>query len=199
MIWQRKLVLNPAVNSRKKENKSMQSKILEKKKLVKKDGLIFVDLTSRSIRYKNSPTVINAFYVGEDMVMRPDSLSYAAYGNVDNFDLICKFNAISNPFSIDVGDLIKIPDMGYMLDSLEDPAQVSVVEEIRNQYIDSTKKTSVDPNKIQYDQMLKNAENLSGVQFSKYNLPPNMSAPGESEANITDNGTVYLGSYVTKK
>lgn len=177
----------------------MQSKILENKKLIKKDGVLFVDLTTTSVRYKQSGTVIDAFYIGEDMVMRIDSASYAAYGNTDNYDILCKYNGISNPFSLDVGQLLKIPDLSFMLNSIENPSQATVADEVRNQYIDSNKKSTIDPNKLQYDKIIQNAGNIMGVQFSQYNLPPNMAAPGESEAKITDDGVVYLGAYVTKK
>lgn len=177
----------------------MQSKILENKKLVKKGDDAFVDLTTCSMRYKGSGTVINVFFASEDMAMRPDLISYVSYGNTDKFDIICKFNGISNPFSINEGDLIKVPDSLFMYNSIENPSQISISDEVRNQYIDESKGYKVDPNKVEYDKILQNAKNLNNVRFSRYNLPPNIAAPGEGEAKITDDGKIYLGANVTKK
>ena len=49
--------------------------------------------------------------VTSDYAMRPDLISYFAYG-VDLYaDIIMKANGISNPFAIAEGDLIYIPDL----------------------------------------------------------------------------------------
>lgn len=178
----------------------MQSKILEKKKKITKNGIEIVDLTTRSMSYSTNGDVIDAFYVGDDMEMRIDLISYAAYGNDDNFDSILKFNGISNPYSIESTMLLQIPDLNFMYSSMDSPANVDEVESVRNQYIDTNKKSDIDPNKIIYDDELKELrKSISGGLFSKYNLPPNMSEPGEYEAKTTNDGDIILGGYVTSK
>ena len=178
----------------------MQSKILSSKKLVKKNGEVFVDLTTKSLDYKSDGTIIDAFYVGDDMSMRLDLISYAAYGNDDHFDIIAKFNGISNPYSVDANDLIYVPDLGFMYDSITDPTQSNVSEDVRNKYIDNTKISVLDPKKIEYDnEMKKLRKGLDGGTFSKFNLPPNFAEPGDSEASITKNGNFILGNNVIKK
>lgn len=43
-------------------------------------------------------------------VMRPDLVSFAMYGNIDNADYILKFAGISNPFTLSDEDILKIPN-----------------------------------------------------------------------------------------
>ena len=179
----------------------MQSKILANKKIVKKgNSEAFVDLTTRSMDYTSRIDVIDAFYVGDDMTMRVDLISYAAYGNVDNFDIICKYNSISNPYALDALDLILVPDLSSMHQAMTNPQNDNSAEDVRNQYIDATKTSKLDPKKIQYDEEMKNIrKQIVGGNFSKYNLPPNLATPGSSEGTVNSDGTVSLGADVTKK
>jgi len=167
----------------------MQSKILAQKPVFRKNGQNIIDLTAQSLKYKDSAIVIDAVLVDENMAMRPDLISYVAYGIVSNWDLILKFNGISNPFSIDVGQILLIPDLAYMNSQIQNESKLKqAADNVRNQYIDESKKSKIDPKKIIYDQMVKNITN----QISKYNLPPNIAEPGRTEITIQD-GKIYLG------
>lgn len=42
--------------------------------------------------------------------MRPDLISMAMYGDIDEAEYILKFSGISNPFSLDKDDVLKIPN-----------------------------------------------------------------------------------------
>lgn len=48
--------------------------------------------------------------VDEQYVARPDLLSYDIFGTDFYTDVICKVNGISNPFELNEGDLIIIPN-----------------------------------------------------------------------------------------
>lgn len=50
--------------------------------------------------------------VEEDYIARPDLISLAVYGDDRYADFICKINGISNPFELNVGMILYIPDMG---------------------------------------------------------------------------------------
>lgn len=43
-------------------------------------------------------------------VMRPDLISFAMYGDIDMAEYILKFSGISNPFTLDTVDVLKIPN-----------------------------------------------------------------------------------------
>lgn len=178
----------------------MNSEILNRKIAVSKDGETIVDLTSQSLFYINDDvTIVDQFYVGDDMQMRPDLLSYLGYGNTDYYDYILKFNGISNPFSIDKGDYILIPDLRFMEASLSSPKTEKQSEDIRKQYLTPEKKEDIDPKRLEFDEAVKNLrKNTQNANFSKYPLPPNLAQFGDKEATINSNGKVILGDNITK-
>lgn len=160
-------------------------------------GEVITDLTTPSVRYvNNNPDIIDEFYVGDDMVMRTDLVSKIAYGTTDFFDLLMKFNAISNPYSLDVGEYILVPDLVFMLDSLVNPQNNDESIEVREQYYDKNKKSEIDSKKIEHEQKLKKSNREA--KYSKYSLPPNLAQPGSSEGKVLPNGKILLGGDVTK-
>lgn len=46
----------------------------------------------------------------EKYEMRPDLVSFAMYGDTDKTEYILKFSGISNPFTLDGDDVLKIPN-----------------------------------------------------------------------------------------
>lgn len=177
----------------------MNSAILDNKPLVKKEGNVIIDLTPPSIRYVDDRiTIVDHFYVGEDMVMRPDLVALAAYGNVDNWDIILKYNGISNPFAVNYNDYILVPDIGEMKSNIASTSQSRKDLDIRKQYTDPSKKSSVDPKKLGYDTMVKRLKSSNtNIVTNTSGLPPNISEPGEGEAKY-ENGSFVLGAYIGK-
>ncbi len=166
----------------------MLLKILEYKPTIKdKYGNEILDLTKRSINYKDDINykIIDMFMVGEDMTMRPDLINYLAYNTVDEFDLLLKFNGISNPFSIDVDDVIFVPEKNFM-DKQIDKTKEDIKKSIYQQYVDPSKKFKQDVRLQDY------LSKVNSKRISKYNLPPNLAKPGSTEAKIT-NGSISLG------
>lgn len=79
--------------------------------------------------------------VGTDKYcMRPDLVSFAMYGDIDGTEYILKFSGISNPFSFDKDDVLKIPNdqevYGMMaINTPEDKVDTKNIEaEIRNNF-----------------------------------------------------------------
>lgn len=56
------------------------------------------------------------YEVSKSHVARPDLISRIMYGTEVYGDFICKVNGISNPFEINEGDVILIPDFNYVKD-----------------------------------------------------------------------------------
>lgn len=52
----------------------------------------------------------NVIKVDRKYIARPDLLSYDVYGDDTYSDIICKLNGISNPFELNEGDIIVIPN-----------------------------------------------------------------------------------------
>ena len=47
----------------------------------------------------------------DDYVARPDLISLAVYGTDQYADIICKINGISNPFELNAGMILLIPNL----------------------------------------------------------------------------------------
>lgn len=52
--------------------------------------------------------------VEADYICRPDLVSLAVYGSDEYADILCKLNGISNPFELNEGMLLYIPDISYI-------------------------------------------------------------------------------------
>lgn len=176
----------------------MDSKIIERKPEIQKGDEVLIDLTSPSLRYnEDTIPILDAFYVGEDMVMRADLLSHAAYGNVEGWELLLKYNSISNPFAIQQGDFILIPELSAMEDSLVDTTKDKSEEDIRSQYVDVNKKSTIDPKLKEYQDFIQKLRKTSPAVFSS-GLPPNISQVGDKEASLIDAGVLALGNNITR-
>lgn len=54
------------------------------------------------------------FKVPAEFIARPDLISLKKYGTDNYVDIICKLNGISNPFELNEGDLIILPETGLL-------------------------------------------------------------------------------------
>lgn len=177
----------------------MEFQILNSKPIITINNEEFVDISQISVRYTDVDLMItDTFMVNEEMTMRPDMLSYIGYGTADYFDYILKFNGISNPFSIDYGDIIQVPDMMYMAEAVSN-AQFEYEDnqkDIRDQYINPSKGMVIDPKRIDYENELKKlkASAPTGVKFSSTSVPPNLNQPGATEGKYNKSeGNIKLG------
>jgi hypothetical protein len=86
------------------------SKLLRlKKSIFNSTGEALVDLVSSTFKFDQTGASAGPTFVGEEEVMRPDLLSNKVYGSTDHWELILKYNGISNPFSLDVGEILLVP------------------------------------------------------------------------------------------
>lgn len=60
---------------------------------------------NKDIQQTGAPIEVTKEYIG-----RPDLISFAKYGTDKYGDIICKINGISNPFELNEGDLIYLPN-----------------------------------------------------------------------------------------
>jgi len=176
----------------------MELKLLERKKIITQDGQSIYDFASPTIRYNDDTfSVENSFLIGEDLIMRPDLLSYTVYGNLDDWDMLLKFNGISNPFAINLNDYIIVPDLNWLESQYYDEKSATTDNDIRSQYLDSTKKTSIDNNKKTYDELIKQlySTNKNAVLYNTP-LTPNLAQPGDTEIKLV-NGNAILSASLT--
>lgn len=174
---------------------------LDKKPLVKKpDGLLIRDLTQSMFDLKSGSFVnLSLYRVPREYVMRPDLISQASYNNTIYAEYILKYNGISNPFSINEGQIIVIPDVNsakQVTKDRNDNGEDSDAKRIRNsyKYIDPTKVPKRDKELEDYDR-----RNLNGKksQLQDGALPPNIADEGEKGITYR-NGRVYFGENVSE-
>lgn len=164
--------------------------ILERKHTTDYDDDI-LDLSLQSIDWKEQNVEIDEMIIaGDSECMRPDLISFMAYGDVDQWDLICKFNQISNPFSLDIGDVIYCPNLDYMMNQLHRDTKDTfekIKKKTRQQYYDKTKKSIGSSNVNSYHEKIKEKMFRRGI-----GLPPNMSVEGSTYMRQEGN-KIYLG------
>jgi hypothetical protein len=175
--------------------------VFEIKPIVTKGEESFANMKYPSIRYNFDPYIIGIYAVNEKTEMRPDIASKSAYG-VDNFwDLILKYNGISNPFSLCKDDRLFVPSLDDMRENLAPSGSSNqIAREVREQFIDVSKKAKNDPRlaeieKKRREAQKKKAENIGVASVN--NLPPNIAEEGDREI-IIKGGKVQFGPNIAK-
>lgn len=91
--------------------------ILKLKNLIKSKYLddVIVDYGEQTFLFPYYFTFRN-IRVDDDYIARPDKVANDVYGIEQYGDIICKINGISNPFELNTGDILAIPNIEYMSD-----------------------------------------------------------------------------------
>jgi hypothetical protein len=159
-----------------------------------------LDLAYPSIQ--NTKTFVDSFAVivkkGEEM--RADILSLNIFSNPYYYDLILKYNGVSNPFSINEGEVFFSPELVDLTDNMtpsgkQKQSQLSV----REQYINPEKRSLTDTRLAlveaqRLEAMKKKAQ--SAIEKGSL-LPPNVADEGDREI-VVKGGKIYFGKDVTK-
>lgn len=121
----------------------------------------------------------NEYEVRAEDAGRIDLIALDQYGSDGGGDIeyILKFNGISDPFSINEGDILKIPVENSLIVKLERP-DGAIDNIVRQSFIDGKKLTKKDKRRLDF---LKKKYKIKEV------LPPNMLKSGFSNSKITKN------------
>ena len=133
--------------------------------------------------------------VTRDYAMRPDLISYYAYG-VDSFaDIIMKANGISNTFAIAEGDIILIPDQTQFKYFYKKPKpSKKEIEDVKRGYIDKERFSKPTENRLKKLQQLADSKKNGSPTIT----PSNKLKPGES-AVTTKGGALIFAEYKSKQ
>lgn len=174
----------------------MDSKLFDLKNVrIDENGESYLDLTQSTFAFQYSSPIKSVYRVEEDAVMRPDIISYKFFGTDKYADAICKVNGIFNPFSIEEGKVLVIPDVTDTGKHYKKPSDILTNSqssdngnEIRAQFIDKSRMSVKDKSRI---------ERLTAKSNSLKNpatpLPPNMKN-NNSSSNTANGSTIILGN-----
>lgn len=154
-------------------------KTLKSKRQIKiADGDTYLDLIGVSFKPMDETRIKNYILVDEELAGRADLISFFAYGSRNYADLLMKFNGISNPFSIEIGDIILVPDATFIENSVMNVKDIKRVQNRKIQKIEtnSDKLPKVDEKRI--ERLKKIAEKFPNA--SKNFDSPNRLEDGES-------------------
>lgn len=129
-------------------------------------------------RNKDQITLLNAEHVvNADESARPDLIALQYYGDQSKLEVILKWNAISDPFSINEGDILEIPVDNVAFYKLERPKEF---EEnlVKQQFTDGKRLNKKDQRRLDALKKKYGKDEL---------LPPNVIPVGKK--NYTYNGT----------
>jgi hypothetical protein len=173
----------------------MFSKTLDNKpEIVDKNGNTLKDLTESIFNDIKGNSAYSLFKVSKEYVMRPDLISNAIYNTTEYTEIILKYNAISNPFTINENDIILAPN----LDDVEAQTTKNVNANITASAIRNSYKY-IDPDKIPKKNVgaIKYEEQQKIMGATETSLPPNISGENENQIEI-QNGRVYFGRNITQ-
>lgn len=154
-----------------------------------RNGEGYYDLTAPSFLYDPTLGIKAIHYVTSDQVGRIDKISELYFGTSEYIDAICVINNIFNPFCVQGGDILVIPNLNRPDLVYRRPNPVSRPNVTQSAYIDTGRQTQKDQSRVQ--RLIQKAkEKNSGV---KNPLPPNMLQPGQ-DAKTYEDGQIKLGS-----
>ena len=98
--------------------------VSRKNKFTTAVGDVIDDLISATFVYPARSLNLSPIIIKEEEAMRPDTLANRVYGDSSLWDILLKFNGISNPFSFEPGELIFSPPMDTLMQSAVGPKTV---------------------------------------------------------------------------
>lgn len=165
--------------------------ILGKKPIINIDDENIVDLLHQSIDYSKSVNISNPLVlVSKELAGKPGVIAKILYEDENTIDLLCCFNEISNPLTIDFGDVLIAPDENDMKNCLVD-AKIDSNVNNSNKALFISKLNKVDIariNKLKQD----SKSTLSSTDIRT----PNMVKDG-TQQTTAQNGEIILGTNIS--
>ncbi len=166
---------------------------------IRPDGEELRDLTQTLFELKNRNYLsYNVYKVPREYTMRPDLVAKSVYNNSLYAEIILKYNGISNPFTLNEGDVILIPDLDSAKQKMKTPGAGAANDraaKIRDsyKYIDPLKIPGKDGETKKFDERRISGQKVSSAPENA--LPPNINQPGTTQVTPR-NGRIYFGEGV---
>lgn len=167
----------------------IKSLTLKNKLIDERTGEFYFDLTAPSFIYDADLGIKTLHYVMPDQAGRIDKISEIYFGSGEYIDAICVVNNIFNPFTVQEGEVLVIPNLTRPDLVYKRPDPASRPTNPKTPYIDTGRQSEKDQTRIQ--RLAKKAQQKSSGVTTP--LPPNMLQPNET-AKVYENGKVKLGA-----
>ena len=168
------------LNSLNKKKTTTSDYELENKVIMTEPTMLFPDFVRVDKKF-----VVDEYYAG-----RIDLISLNLYNNANYGDQLLKFNGISNPFSIGIGDILDVPPIDVLLKQWKKPGiGVKEANVVRDKFIDTKRLPTKDQNRLDYLKR-KAAEKPNGA---KEILPPNVLKSDQTNV-VIQNGETLVGN-----
>ncbi|CAB4175546.1 hypothetical protein UFOVP1247_211 [uncultured Caudovirales phage] len=166
------------------------NKLLRAKKLFTiSSGESIVDLISSTFNFGESSASAGITVVSEYETMRPDLLSEKIYSNQDEWCTILKFNGISNPFSLDAGEILLAPPFKSISKLIVPPKDVAEK---------GTEPAKKNESAVVKPKSVKDKQRLESLRTKTPEIvPPNVNLTGTKNVKVID-GQVILGGDMTQ-
>lgn len=146
-----------------------------------------LNLGRNTIIFNGIIRIKDVVIVTSEFEMRPDLIASVIYGTDEKTDIILKYNGISNPFSLEQGQVLFCPELENV--TYKDTRNVRT-KSVKNQYTD--KLSAKDVKRLQaIAQKTKNKNQVAQP------LPPNLAQEDDKEIKIK-NGLIIFGDDVSK-
>ena len=154
-----------------------------------KTGEQYYDLTAPSFKYIAEQGIKALHYVMVDEAGRIDKICETYFGTGQYVDAICVVNNIFNPFSVQEGDILVIPNLKQLDLLYRRPNPASRPSASLAQYVNTDRQSVQDQSRVQ--RLIQKAKTKKdGVEAP---IPPNMLQQGQ-EAKIFKGGKILLGA-----
>ena len=168
---------------------NIKSLTLKNKLVDERSREFYYDLTAPSFIYDADLGVKALHYVMPDQVGRVDKISQIYFGSSEFIDAICVVNNLFNPFAVQEGDVLVIPNLKRPDLVYQRPNPASRPTPTIEPYVDTGRQTQKDQSRVQ--RLIEKAkEKKNGVVTP---LPPNMLQPGQ-DAKTFEGGKIKLGT-----
>jgi len=125
----------------------------------------------------------------EEEQMRPDLVANRLYSDQKYFDVLLKYNGISNPFSIEAGEILVIPQFSELQNMVVSP------KDIPEKGVD---RLSNNEDALLNPKTVKDKKRLESLkEKTREIVPPNVNTKGNKNVKVKD-GRVIFGEDVTQ-
>jgi len=167
------------------------SKLLRLKNIfTMENGDKVIDLISSTFSFEKDAGISEGYIrVKDEEAMRPDLIAVRLYSDHSMYEALLKYNAISNPFSIEAGELLLAPAYNSLEKMLVAPK--TIIEK------GAQKKDNAEA-KLLNPKTVKDKNRLAALKDKvKEIVPPNVNTGGNKNVKVKD-GKVIFGEDVTQ-